>query len=91
MLVLLFSKSLSAVIMRTSAQSGDYILGMQQPHKQLISFYPNRALYLLAIRPGLNIVNKGSFLSLSSFSTYPFVLGYSKQDPALAPIDDTKM
>jgi hypothetical protein len=64
---------------------------MQQPHKQLISFYPNRALFLFAMRPGLKIVRSGSFLSLSSFSASPFVLGYSKQEPALAPIDDTKM
>jgi hypothetical protein len=43
------------------------------------------------MRPGLKIVSSGSFLSLSSFSAYPFVLGYSKQELALAPIDDTKM
>jgi len=53
------------VIINTYPQSTASILGIQHPHKELISFYPNLALVLLAIRPGLKIVSKGSFFNLS--------------------------
>ena len=56
-----------------------------------MSFYPNLALFLLAISPGLKIVSKGSFLCLSSASTYPLILEYKRQDLEFAPIEDTRM
>jgi len=87
--VLLFFISLSAVIIKTFAQSGDYILGMQHPQRKLITFYPNLALLRLAINPGLKMVSNESFFPFSSSYTSPFVLEYNKQDFVLAPIADT--